>query len=172
MTTTLPFVFQLRPLPSIDEELDWFFNKAEADMGASSNYQQALGIDSASARRTAVDYVEASARYRRIRRWLKAIDDYDAGVIQAAYELRDWPVALFDELGRLTGIVVRLSCTPEQPYHDRGLRRRSEIMMAKWLVQVHMPLRQNEALGRLRHKAQVLFMAAHYAYGVARGRDS
>jgi hypothetical protein len=168
----LPFVFQLRPLPSIDEELDWFFNQAESDMGASSNYQQALRIESPSARRTAEDYVEASAKYRRIRRWLKAIDDYQAGVLQAAYELRDWPVALFDELGRLTGIVVKLACSLDGPHGDRRFRQLVEMGRARWLVETHIPLRQNESLGRLRHKAQVLFMAANCAYGIARGRDS
>jgi hypothetical protein len=160
---TVAFVHQLRPLPYIDEQLDWFFNQAECDMGLSSNFERALGIDSTSSRRTPEDAAEAAHRYRRIRTWLKAIADSDAGVLQAAYEVRNWPVALFDELGRLTGIVVRLACALDSVHADRRLQQTIEMTRAQWLASSG-DLRRNPTLARLRRDAEARFVRAHQAY--------
>jgi hypothetical protein len=170
VTKPLPFVYQLRPLPSVDEELDWFFNRAECDMGVSSNFEQALGPKSPSAQRSPEDAAEAAHRYRRIRTWLKAIADSDAGVLQAAYEVRDWPVALFDELGRLTGIVVRMACALDGMHYDRKLQQLIEMARAKWLASSGAPLRLNASLQRLRREAQTRFIRAHHAYSVVRAQ--
>jgi hypothetical protein len=165
----MPFVHQLRPLPSVDEELDFFFNRAECEMGLSSNFEQALGPRSTAARRSPEDAAEAAHRYRRIRTWLKAIADSDAGVLQAAYELRDWPVALFDQLGRLTGIVVRMACALDSMHADRRLQQLIEMARARWLVSSGAPLRQNASLARLRREAEVRFVRALHAYNTVRG---
>ena len=170
MTRPLPFVDQLRALPSVDEELDWFFNRAECDMGLSSNYQQALRARSAAPLRTPEDAAEAAHRQRRIRGWLEVMDDADAGVLQAAYELRPWPVALFDELGRLTGIVVKLACALDLAHADPRTARLVEMARAEWLVASSAPLRQDVSLARLRRQAEVRFVRAHQAYGLVRGR--
>ncbi len=49
------------------------------------------------------------ALYWQIRKRLGRMGDPDAGVLGAAYAPRPWPRALRRELGRLTGIVVRLA---------------------------------------------------------------
>jgi hypothetical protein len=170
MTRPLPFVYQLRPLPSVDEELDWFFNRAECDMGVPSNFDRALGPRSTSIPRTPEDAAEAAHRYRRIRTWLKAMADTDAGVLQAAYELRDWPVSLFDELGRLTGIVVRMACALDGMYGDRDAQRLIEMARARWLVSSGTPLAENVSLARLRREAEIRFVRALRAYGSVRGQ--
>ncbi len=36
-------VGQLRPAMAVDDELDWFFNRAACDMGDQSNYLAMLG---------------------------------------------------------------------------------------------------------------------------------
>jgi hypothetical protein len=164
-----PFVHQLRPLPSVNEDLDFFFNRAECDMGISSNFEQALGPKSTWVRLSPEDAAEAAHRYRRIRTWLKAISDPDAGVLQAAYELRDWPVALFDQLGRLTGIVVKMACALDSLHAERRHQQLIEMARARWLVSSGAPLCQNESLERLRREAEVRFVRALHAYTVVRG---
>ena len=100
-------IHMLRPTPIVDTELDWFFNRAECDMGVSSNFHDVLHPRlPRNERVTPEDAAEASHAHRTIRRWLLGIPDADAGVLQAAYEQRDWPAWLVDELGRITGVVV------------------------------------------------------------------
>ena len=169
MSKPLPFVYQLHALPSVDEDLDWFFNRSEGDMGVSSNYELALGVASTSYRRTPEDAAEAAHRHRRIRTWLKAIADSDAGVLQAAYELREWPVPLFDELGRLTGVVVKLACALDSVHANRNLQQLVEAARAEWLVVSCVPLRQDASLLNLRREAENRFARALQGYGVARG---
>lgn len=104
----------LRPLGTIAAELGWFF--AVDDGRRTRPY-----FDQASARQLAawLRVPEHDARqepmHRRIRRWVVAVDDPDAGVLQAAYAPRAWPAALRDELGKYTGIVVRLASAMEWP---------------------------------------------------------
>jgi hypothetical protein len=53
--------------------------------------------------------------HRRVRRRLLRISNHDAGVLQAALAPRAWPKRLRKELGRLTGIVVRLASARDWP---------------------------------------------------------
>lgn len=169
MTSTMPFVHQLRPLPSVDDDLMWFFNSSESAMGAISNFEATLGRSSAAIPHSPEDAAEASHRQRRIRRWLKVIPDSDAGVLQAAYELRDWPVALFDQLGRLTGIVVRMACALDMPLHEGATRRLIETARARWLASFGDALGYDSSLVRLRREAELRYVRAHHAYGLVRG---
>lgn len=104
----------LRPLGVLEEELGWFFS---VDDGR----RERPYFDRASARHLAgllgvpVYAVSQERFHRRIRRWLVGIDDHDAGVLQAAYGPRAWPPGLRGELGRFTGIVVRLASAMEWP---------------------------------------------------------
>jgi len=168
MTERILLVADLRPLPAIDAELDWFFNQAECDMGASSNFDLVRGAMSTAPRITPEDAVEAAHLYRRVLTWLRTIADSDAGVLQAAYELRDWPVALFDELGRLTGIVVKLACALDGVYANRDVQQRIEAARAEWLVSSGAPLRRSASLAPLRRAAEVRFCRAHRAYEAVR----
>jgi hypothetical protein len=74
------WLHHLRPTQEVQDELEWFFNRAKSDMGAQSNFQAAFGTHCPI---TPEDAAEACRRYRRIRSQLKAIPDAEAGVLQA-----------------------------------------------------------------------------------------
>jgi len=163
------FVADLRPRIVVDDELDWFFNRAEGDMGLTSNYRACLGrLADDDYRRTAEDAAEAAHRHRRIRLWLKAIPDSDAGVLQAAYELREWPIPLFDALGRLTGVYVRMACALDPWPADRASQQVVEMARAEWLVASGAVRPRDPAFAVLRRQAEVRFVRAHQAYALAR----
>ena len=161
------FVADLRPLPDVDEELDWFFNRAEAAMVLPSNFQSGLGPRGGGEPYTTPDdAVEAAHRHRRVLAWLKVIPDSDAGVLQAAYEVRPWPIPLYDALGRLTGVFVRLACALDSWPADRASQQVIEMARAESLAAFG-------AMGEagfvsLRRAAEVRFVQAHHAYGAAR----
>ena len=165
-------VHLLRPSATVDSELDWFFNRAECDMGNRSNYEAVLGQYAATPRLPAPeDAAEASHAHRTIRGGLKAIADSDAGVLQAAYVMRPWPEKLYDELGRITGVVVRLACARGRWPEDHADQERVEMARAQWLES-----RCAKGCGRslaplqeLRRDGEVRFARAHHAYAVVRG---
>jgi hypothetical protein len=162
----------LRATPIVETELEWFFNRVECDMGIRSNFHDALsGQLAPSARVTPEDAAEASHAQRTIRGWLLAIPDADAGVLQAAYEQRAWPSSLVDELGRITGVVVRLACAFDPWPADRTAQRLVEIARAHWL-ESHCSKgrgRGFETLLNLRREGEIRFAKAHHAYAVVRG---
>jgi hypothetical protein len=153
-------VDQLRPSWAVEDDLEWFFNRAESDMGAQSNFQAVLGRHRPM---TSEDMAEACHRHRRIRSRLKAIPDAEAGVLQAAYELRAWPVALYDKLGRLTGVVVRLACALDRWPDDRPSQQALEMVRAGWLLGQGLHP-SNATLSRLRQEATVRLTRAHAAF--------
>jgi hypothetical protein len=166
------FLHKLRPRFTLDEELLWFFNRADCELGARSNFRTGSRESSATVPSPEAA-AEASHGYRRILGWLKAIPDADAGVLQAAYELRPWPVALHDEFGRLTGIVVRLACALDAWPDNRDAQQVVEMARADWLASYCGPghSRGLLTLDQLRREAQVRFALAHHAYSVVRGKS-
>jgi hypothetical protein len=66
------------------------------------------------------EHTAAERKHRVILAHLKSLSDSAAGVLQCAYAPRPWPVRLAKELGRLTGIVVRLSCDATTWPEERG----------------------------------------------------
>ena len=159
-------VRSLRPSVTVDDELEWFFNHAECDMGLTSNFMAALG--STWDGQTSDELVVPAHRYRKMRSWLKAIPDSDAGVLQAAYELRSWPRPLADDLGRLTGIVVKLACASSWR-ENRDWQRINESCHARRLLSSCPTWGLNASLVRLRREAEVRFARAHRAYLAVRG---
>jgi hypothetical protein len=154
-----PFVADLRPRQALETELDWFFNRAESDIAC---------LGQRAYEHTAEDAAEASHRHRRIRSWLKAIPDSDAGVLQAAYELRPWPIELYDQLGRLTGVFVRLACALDTWPADRAAQQVVEMARADWLVSSGDMRSGDPAFMTLRRAAESRFARAHHAYSVVR----
>jgi hypothetical protein len=160
----------LRPSVRIDAELDWFFNRAECDMGNQSNYLGMLGRHGpGSAMPSPEDAVEAAHRARRIHDCLSSLNRGDAGVLRCAYELRDWPVALWDALGRLTGVVVRLACAQGRMPETRGELLFLERVRARWLEELCPCAALDSTLLRLRREAEARFARAQGAYTHARG---
>jgi hypothetical protein len=158
--------------PGVDRELEWFFNRAECDMGIRSNFLAVLeGRHSGGDGPTPEEAVTAAHSYRRIQTWLLAIPDSDAGVLQAAYEIRPWPSALYDELGRLTGVVVRLACALDPWPDDRKTQELVEMAKASWLEWECGRYRKYGfgPLARLRREGEKRFARAHHAYCAVRG---
>jgi hypothetical protein len=168
---TVKRVDGLRQKPASDAELEWFFNEAECDMGIRSNFTRMLGpLLVAQDHPSPEDAAEAAHVYRRIRSWLRAISDGDAGVLQAAYEVQPWPERLRGELGRLTGVVVRLACALDPWPYDRRSQQIVEQARALWLTtQCRGPVWSFSPIFKLRRAAELRFAQAHHAYGAARG---
>jgi hypothetical protein len=102
--------------------------------------------------------------------WLKAIAGSDAGVLQAAYEERSWPAELFQALGRVTGVYVRLACALDRWPEDRASQQVVEMARAEWLVSSGELRPGNRAFVTRRRDAEIRFARAHRAYGAARCR--
>jgi hypothetical protein len=172
-TKPSPGVHALRTKPAFDMELEWFFNRAECDMGLRSTFEATLGARCPRpGAPTPEETVEAARAYRTIRRWLLAIDDRDAGVLQAAYEVRPWPLHLYDELGRLTGVVVRLACALGTWPEDRRAQQAMEMARAEVLAAECFQCRGTSfsPIVRLRREAEKRFARASHAYAVVRGK--
>jgi len=139
-------------------------------MGNQSNYLGMLGRHGpGSAIPSPEDAAEAAHRARGIHRCLTAMDSADAGVLQCAYELRDWPVLLWDALGRLTGVVVRLACALDRMPDDRRELQFLERVRADWLAELCPRTAVDSTLLRLKHEAQARFARAHQEYSRVRG---
>jgi hypothetical protein len=120
--------------------------------------------------RTPEDHRHAAQRHRVIRGRLKSIPDAEAGVLQCAYERRPWPVGLADPFGRLTGIVVRLSCDRATWPDARGEQLAIDAVNAERLDEM---IRaggdaDRRVLRELRRRAQLRFARAIAAYSGAR----
>lgn len=142
--------------PKLDRELEWFFEKHESAMNAP------VAPDD-------LDAVWEQIAYKTIRRWLQAMDDYEAGVLVCAYASGPRPRRLQDRLGRLTTIVVRLVSAEEGWPRDPSERDKLEARVAARLEEEHA-----RGVGRsvTRHvrTASDLLCAAVQAYGRERGR--
>jgi len=116
-------------------EVEWYFQLAEAEMSAPSNFGRMLAsVSTEGYWRTPEDHAEAATAYRRIRRWLYAMSNNEAGVLQAAYEPREWPRAVLVHFGDLTGIAVRLTCTIDEWPEDRRLQELMDHTRARELA--------------------------------------
>ena len=147
-----------------DQELEWFFTMAESDMGARSNFYQVLDIPESSME----DRADASHAQRIMLRRFVEVGDHDAGVLKAAYMARPWPLALREELGRVTGVVVRLASAdiglPEDDKALDALERRT----ADWLNEA-LARKGRSGIERFRPKASALLQSAFLSYVRERG---
>ena len=129
-----PTLAGLAPSPAVDEELQWFFSVEDGDFVSSSNFGRMLSsVTEDGEWRTPEDHARAAQTHRVIRSRLKRIHDRDAGVLQCAYLPRPWPVRLRKELGRLTGIVVRLACDRQTWPIERGRQLAIDLQNAETL---------------------------------------
>jgi hypothetical protein len=105
--------------------------------------------------------------HRAIRRRLYSVSNHHAGVLQAAFGPRVWPKGLRRELGRLTGIVVRLACGghwPEETWDQYLLEMRVATHLDAVLAHTG-----GAFLAAYRASARALLRQALLAYGVVPG---
>jgi hypothetical protein len=161
----------LRASVTVEAELEWFFNLAECEMGVGSNFLPLLECGGEPVDwTTPEDRLEAAHAWRLIRGWLRTMPDSDAGVLQAAYETRLWPRTLRDELGTLTGIVVRLACATDPWPQDRESQQLIEMARAGWLAGECRDRGKYGPVSRLRGEAKVRLARALHVYRCVRGR--
>jgi len=123
--------------------------------------------------RTPEDHAVATRRHARVRAWLRAMPDRDAGILQCAYLPHPWPILLARELGRLTGIVVRLSCDRATWPEPRGEQLAVDAQNADRLVAMLQTggAAEKATLRGLAREARAIFARALGRYAAARGRS-
>jgi hypothetical protein len=170
-SSAAPTLAELAPSLTADEELLWFFNAEDGDFASSSNFGRLLSsVADDGEWRTPELHARAMQRHRVIRSHLKSIPDRDAGVLQCAYAPRPWSVRLRKEFERLTGIVVRLSCSRKTWPVQRAKQLAVDAQNAEML---HTMLRAGgdencRVLQDLRREAQRRFAHALGEYTLAR----
>ena len=170
-SSPVPTLADLVPRPMVDEELLWFFNAEDGDFASSSNFGRLLSsVADDGEWRTPEDHDRAMRRHRVIRSHLKSIPDHDAGVLQCAYAPRPWPILLTKECRRLTGIVVRLSCTRATWPVERPEQLATDAENASRLCAMLRTRNDDSsrALRNLRREAEIEFAHALGAYTLAR----
>jgi hypothetical protein len=159
----------------LGKELTWYFAEAETAYGLQSNYdayvERALsgrvGMRVKSADTSVDERMGAAVAAGTIRRYLRAMPNREAGILACAFGARDWPLELEEELGPLTGIVVRLAVAGRRKRLPEGNLERHEAEMATSLRKALLkegPL----TLDRLRGQAAGLLACALRAYAVVR----
>jgi hypothetical protein len=165
-----PALGRLGPSPAVDEELRWFFHIEDGNT-SSSNYGRMLSpVTEDGEWRTLEEHAAGERKHRIILSHLKSLADVDAGVLQCAYAPRPWPAGLAKELGRLTGVVVRLSCDRAIWPEEHGQQLALDAANAEKL---HAMLRSREERDRrvlrdLRREAEGRFARALGEYVAAR----
>ncbi len=166
------------PRGSADKELEWFFTMAECDIAPRSTFDASLvrviPNESGDASEHIMEQrVEASHAQRTLLRWIQEVGNHDAGVLKVAYMARPWPLELREELGRLTGVVVRLGAAevglPDDDRELDTLEQRTATRLNDALA-CGAPLANH--VERLRHKARPLLQRAFLAYVRERGGSS
>jgi hypothetical protein len=112
---------------------------------------------------------EAAHAQTTLLKWIRELDDFDAGVLQAAYMARPWPPRLFTELGRLTGVVARLGSVevglPEKRHELEALELRTAARLDDALA------RNASVVKCLQLRASPLLERAFEAYVRERGGE-
>jgi hypothetical protein len=169
-SSPVPTIARLAPSPFIDKELRWFFHIEDGNT-SSSNYGRMLSpVTEDGEWRTLEEHAAGERKHRIILSHLKSLADVDAGVLQCAYAPRPWPAGLAKELGRLTGVVVRLSCDRAIWPEEHGQQLALDAANAEKL---HAMLRSREERDRrvlrdLRREAEGRFARALGEYVAAR----
>ncbi|MGH7293718.1 MAG: hypothetical protein ACRELB_02240, partial [Polyangiaceae bacterium] len=148
----------------VDDELRWFFSKHDgvwaSPYHAEMEAQREPWLPD-------TDDGEAIAVYWQIRKRLGRIGDPDAGVLSAAYAPRPWPRALRAELGRVTGIVVRLASADSGEWpEERNAQDVLDVRVARRL-EVALCNGGREVLDAYRTPALVRLSRALSAYRTA-----
>jgi hypothetical protein len=170
----VPTLGAFAPSRELDEELQWFFMAEDGNTYPSNFGRMLSSVTDDGEWRTLEDHARAVRRHRVIRSHLKSITDSDAGVLQCAYAPVAWPSRLERELGRLTGVVVRLACDRVTWPEERGQQLRVDAENAEMLDTMLRAggTENRQVLGDQRREAEARFGRAFGAYVAARQRRS
>jgi len=163
-------VTDLRLRCDVRAELEWFFDVAEMELAAPSNFGRMLAsVSPEGYSRTPEDQVDAAIAHRRILGWLRAMPNHEAGGLQVAYESRDWPRAVRKRFGQLAGIAVRLTSSVDTWPEDRRLQEAVDRVRAQDLAAKCTSGGHAKFLRELRERAEDRLERAIAAYVAVRG---
>ena len=160
-------VGKVSPSAAADEELHWFFNEAESEVDAPSNFCALLAGVPRDSLEAMEDRAEALHAAGKIRRRLEALSVTDARMLEALYVERPWPARVERALGVLAGPVEALAVVRVE--HLRAIARvRTETKtVTAWLDELLAADRA--ALSPWRQEAERCCRMAITAYERARG---
>jgi hypothetical protein len=154
--------------PMLEEDLQWFFNQSESDMGMRSTYPamiRRLRLCGASTSRESYEMSEvmfdAARRARRIKRVLDQLDTRTLITLRCAFHTE--PVPELMAFGLLAGVALHSTVSGEE--HVRSGTKRP---IAEWLARL--PLRRKDdpdaqrALVRIHKDAEKRLAAAMSAF--------
>jgi hypothetical protein len=149
----------------------WLFTMSDSDIGNRSNFAASLAyVQPGVGNRAVDDCADALYAQRTLLKWIRELGDFDAGVLQAAYVARPWPIKLYEELGRLTGIVARLGAVEDGLPETREDLETLELRTATRLNEAL--ARKAPVLTRLVREARPLLERAFDAYVRKRGGEA
>jgi hypothetical protein len=169
-------LFKLHAHPVVEEELDWFFTRAESEMGVSSNFAPLaamaltgiVGSKADPADMLAESRVAAAHAEGQIRRRLDLLPVHLQGVLYTAFEPRGWPKEVLSHFGRGAGIAVR-TVAARRAFQRATRKKKLHVDgVAAWLA---------GAIGRHEHstvtavklEAEGILAPALHAYAGVRG---
>lgn len=154
-------------------ELEWFFEVAETELEAPSNFGRMLAsVSPEGYSRTPEDQLEAAVAHGTILRWLRAMPNNEAGVLQVAYEPCLLPRVVRKRFGRLAGVAVRLTCRLDEWPEERRLQEEMDRAKAEKLALKCTSGKHAKFLRRLEERAKERFERALAAYVAVRGARS
>ena len=159
------------PTGPADTELEWFCTMAESAIrGPSAFVAQLASVLDEPGNTTMEDRAEAVHAHRKMMEWFVEIGDHDAGVLKVAYMARPWPLRLREELGRLTGVVIRMAAAEVGlPDDDRAL----DALEQRTALRLDAALANGERIVEKRQRAaSPIFRKAFVAYVRERGGAS
>jgi hypothetical protein len=150
------------------EELRWFFNEAESEVGVPSSFAGLLGGASPASLEATERRAEALHAARKIGERLQAVSVTDVRMLEALYTERPWPRALVRALGVLASPVAALVVVRTEHLRALVAARTQAKTLAAWLEELLAADR--DALAPWRPEAELACAMAVAAYERARGK--
>ena len=169
-------VGDLRAPSAAEDELDWFFTRAESAMGIQSNWCPLMAMALTGVRGTVQDpadvdvdaRLEAVHAARVIRDRMQRMPREQAEVLCAAYEARRWPTRVAVVLGRVAGVAVRTDEARSGFAEATAMRRTAADTVAGWLEEL-LACGGLREIAPVKWAAQCRWVAAVRAYREVRG---
>ena len=169
-------VGDLRAPSAAEDELDWFFTRAESAMGIQSNWGPLMEMALSGLRGTAHDpadtdvdaRLEAVHAARVIRERLQRMPRAEAEVLCAAFEARRWPTRVATVLGRLAGVAVQTEEARSGFAEATAMKRTAADTVATWLEEL-LACGGLREIAPVKWAAQCRWVTAVRAYREVRG---
>jgi hypothetical protein len=156
------------------DDLSWFFDVAESEMGFGSSWGALVQIcKTGITRRVAVDSMsqkrfDATMRHREIREILASLSPSHRLALERVYERRQYPIEILSKFGPLAGISVHTFAARRGFQLDANTRPADETLII-WLAGA--VCRDEKIIGNIRLEAERMYNDAHEAYHKAASKN-